>query len=177
MSWPEPSWRPARSKFRRFVQKCAWSRQSDGLSAVDRGSTVRRAVRCVLMAEHRCGRPVQVGFYDIERTIGQGNYAVVKLARHRVTKSEVKCETSQSVRTWTRRRHDYTVGTLDVLQACDACADMCMTYSVIVQYRLCNLSSFTKYLCPKIKKNTLSLTYKVVEYLFWRGREPLQKQT
>ena len=43
------------------------------------------------MAEHRlgCGRPVQVGFYDIERTIGRGNYAVVKLARHRVTKSEV----------------------------------------------------------------------------------------
>lgn len=32
---------------------------------------------------------VRVGFYDIERTIGRGNYAVVKLARHRVTKSEV----------------------------------------------------------------------------------------
>ena len=29
--------------------------------------------------------------------------------------------------------HDYTIGTLDVLQACDACADMGMTYSVIVQ--------------------------------------------
>jgi len=42
------------------------------------------------MADHpRQGRPVQIGFYDIERTIGQGNYAVVKLARHRVTKSEV----------------------------------------------------------------------------------------
>ena len=35
-------------------------------------------------------KPVQVGFYDIERTIGRGNYAVVKLARHRVTKSEVR---------------------------------------------------------------------------------------
>jgi len=32
---------------------------------------------------------VRVGFYDIERTIGKGNFAVVKLARHRVTKSEV----------------------------------------------------------------------------------------
>ena len=25
-------------------------------------------------------------------------------------------------------RHDYTIGTLDVLQACDTCADMDMTY-------------------------------------------------
>jgi len=30
-------------------------------------------------------------------------------------------------------RHDYTIGKLDMLQACDACADMGMTYSVIVQ--------------------------------------------
>jgi len=28
--------------------------------------------------------------------------------------------------------HDYTIGTLDVLQACDACADMGTAYSVIV---------------------------------------------
>ena len=34
-------------------------------------------------------------------------------------------------------RHDYTIGTLDVLQACDACADMGMTYSVIVQCTNC----------------------------------------
>ena len=33
--------------------------------------------------------PVRVGFYEIERTIGRGNFAVVKLARHRITKSEV----------------------------------------------------------------------------------------
>ncbi|ROL48752.1 Serine/threonine-protein kinase SIK2 [Anabarilius grahami] len=33
--------------------------------------------------------PVRVGFYDIERTLGKGNFAVVKLARHRITKSEV----------------------------------------------------------------------------------------
>ena len=32
---------------------------------------------------------IRVGFYDIDRTIGRGNYAVVKLARHRVTKTEV----------------------------------------------------------------------------------------
>ena len=33
--------------------------------------------------------------------------------------------------------HDYTIGTLDMLQACDACADMGMTYSVIVQCTDC----------------------------------------
>jgi len=33
--------------------------------------------------------PVRVGFYEIERTIGRGNFAVVKLARHRITKSQV----------------------------------------------------------------------------------------
>jgi len=32
---------------------------------------------------------VKVGFYEVERTIGKGNYAVVKLARHRITKTEV----------------------------------------------------------------------------------------
>jgi len=33
---------------------------------------------------------VRVGFYEIERTIGRGNFAVVKLARHRITKSQVR---------------------------------------------------------------------------------------
>ncbi|VDM37208.1 unnamed protein product [Toxocara canis] len=32
---------------------------------------------------------VKVGFYEVESTIGKGNYALVKLARHRVTKTEV----------------------------------------------------------------------------------------
>ncbi|XP_075232862.1 uncharacterized protein LOC142331083 isoform X2 [Lycorma delicatula] len=32
---------------------------------------------------------IRVGFYDVLRTIGKGNFAVVKLARHRITKSEV----------------------------------------------------------------------------------------
>lgn len=34
--------------------------------------------------------PVRVGFYDIEGTLGKGNFAVVKLARHRITRSEVR---------------------------------------------------------------------------------------
>ena len=33
--------------------------------------------------------PLKVGFYEIEETIGRGNFAVVKLARHRITKTEV----------------------------------------------------------------------------------------
>lgn len=42
----------------------------------------------MVMAERPKGQ-VRVGFYDIERTIGKGNFAVVKLGRHRITKSEV----------------------------------------------------------------------------------------
>lgn len=34
--------------------------------------------------------PVWVGFYDIEGTLGKGNFAVVKLGRHRITKTEVR---------------------------------------------------------------------------------------
>lgn len=40
--------------------------------------------------EDRSKTPVRVGFYEIERTIGRGNFAVVKLARHRITKTEVR---------------------------------------------------------------------------------------
>lgn len=38
--------------------------------------------------------PIRVGFYDIERTIGKGNFAVVKLAKHRITKNEVRTRTN-----------------------------------------------------------------------------------
>ncbi|XP_071957874.1 serine/threonine-protein kinase SIK2-like [Antedon mediterranea] len=31
----------------------------------------------------------RVGFYDIDKTLGKGNFAVVKLAKHRITKSQV----------------------------------------------------------------------------------------
>jgi len=37
----------------------------------------------------RLKTPIRVGFYEIGRTIGRGNFAVVKLARHRITKTEV----------------------------------------------------------------------------------------
>ena len=35
-------------------------------------------------------QPVRVGLYYIEKNIGKGNFAVVKLARHHITKTEVK---------------------------------------------------------------------------------------
>ncbi|XP_060755488.1 serine/threonine-protein kinase SIK2-like [Neoarius graeffei] len=38
---------------------------------------------------NRVGKPLQVGFYEIIRTLGKGNFAVVKLARHKVTKTQV----------------------------------------------------------------------------------------
>lgn len=34
-------------------------------------------------------RLVRVGYYELERTIGKGNFAVVKLATHVVTKTKV----------------------------------------------------------------------------------------
>lgn len=37
----------------------------------------------------KCKVPIRVGFYEIEKTIGKGNFAVVKLAKHRITKNEV----------------------------------------------------------------------------------------
>ena len=35
------------------------------------------------------GGPVRVGYYEMERTIGKGNFAVVKLATHIITKTKV----------------------------------------------------------------------------------------
>jgi len=34
--------------------------------------------------------PARVGYYEIERTIGKGNFAVVKLATHIITKAKVR---------------------------------------------------------------------------------------
>ncbi|MBN3296770.1 SIK1 kinase, partial [Amia calva] len=41
------------------------------------------------LPSHPPGRPLQVGFYEIIKTLGKGNFAVVKLARHKVTKTQV----------------------------------------------------------------------------------------
>ncbi|XP_072115910.1 serine/threonine-protein kinase SIK1 isoform X2 [Mobula birostris] len=47
-------------------------------------------------------RALRVGFYDIEGTLGKGNFAVVKLARHRVTRSRVAIKIIDKRRLQTR---------------------------------------------------------------------------
>lgn len=46
---------------------------------------------------NRHGSVVRIGYYNIEKTIGKGNFAVVKLATHCITKTKVllmsKCAT------------------------------------------------------------------------------------
>lgn len=53
--------------------------------AVNNSNGIPANIRTTMKAKG----PIRVGFYDIERTIGKGNFAVVKLARHRITKNEV----------------------------------------------------------------------------------------
>lgn len=59
-------------------------RTSNGVSSMVNGISAN--VRTTIKSKG----PIRVGFYDIERTIGKGNFAVVKLARHRITKNEVR---------------------------------------------------------------------------------------
>ena len=49
---------------------------------------------CITERSALPGSPLRVGFYEIERTIGRGNFAVVKLAKHRITKTEVDIQTN-----------------------------------------------------------------------------------
>ena len=60
-----------------FMWTIGWPGWSAMDAAVVRGSTGGQS------------KPIRVGFYDIERTIGRGNFAIVKLAKHRITKTEV----------------------------------------------------------------------------------------
>jgi hypothetical protein len=62
-----------------------------GLARAEDGAEVPCASASIdaVMAADRQRAPVRVGFYDIERTIGKGNFAVVKLGKHRITKTEV----------------------------------------------------------------------------------------
>ncbi|XP_062499317.1 serine/threonine-protein kinase SIK2-like isoform X2 [Corticium candelabrum] len=41
------------------------------------------------MLKNAFAKPISVGYYDIEKTIGKGNFAVVKLACHRITRTKV----------------------------------------------------------------------------------------
>jgi len=40
--------------------------------------------------EFSVNKLIRVGYYELEKTIGKGNFAVVKMATHVVTKSKVK---------------------------------------------------------------------------------------
>ena len=53
------------------------------------------------------GGPVRVGYYEMETTIGKGNFAVVKRASHIVTKTKVgRLETELCLVTlWNSRSH------------------------------------------------------------------------
>ena len=44
----------------------------------------------VLGLGERC-KLVRVGYYELEKTIGKGNFAVVKLANNLITNSKVSC--------------------------------------------------------------------------------------
>ena len=66
------------------------------------------------MSTERTKRAIKVGFYDIEKTIGKGNFAVVKLARHRVTKSQVR---ESKLFLCTVKEIDHTMS-LDVVRRC-----------------------------------------------------------
>jgi hypothetical protein len=42
------------------------------------------------MSKNALSKPVRVCYYDIEKTIGKGNFAVVKLASHRITRTKAR---------------------------------------------------------------------------------------
>ena len=75
--------------------------------------------------------------------------------------------------------HDYTMITLDVLQAYDACADIGMTYSVIVQCTDCVVFPISDVilLCFIADDNIISLKLVIIlEELLRRHREQLCMQ-
>ena len=64
---------------------------SSGINNANRGATP--AAGCVTNPGHPLATrppPARVGYYEIERTIGKGNFAVVKLATHIITKAKVR---------------------------------------------------------------------------------------
>jgi hypothetical protein len=62
--------------------------KSNGQNGISGGSSVNiSSANAPATSKNKV--PIRVGFYEIEKTIGKGNFAVVKLAKHRVTKNEV----------------------------------------------------------------------------------------
>ncbi|KAI5098595.1 serine/threonine-protein kinase SIK3-like [Silurus meridionalis] len=62
-------------------------------SAIEHQGRVGQSASCMSGPGHPAvGRPppARVGYYELERTIGKGNFAVVKLATHVITKAKVR---------------------------------------------------------------------------------------
>lgn len=69
---------------------CSHPLNSSAVSRISSGSIANaNGIPANIRTTMKAKGPIRVGFYDIERTIGKGNFAVVKLARHRITKNEV----------------------------------------------------------------------------------------
>lgn len=66
-------------------------------SGLNHSSRTSTAAGCLANPGHTSAArppPARVGHYEIERTIGKGNFAVVKLATHIITKAKVRGATS-----------------------------------------------------------------------------------
>ena len=59
------------------------------MATADGSGPSGRPSRSSVIGPARMG-PVKVGSYEIERTIGKGNFAVVKLATHMGTRNKVR---------------------------------------------------------------------------------------
>lgn len=62
-------------------------------SGINHPSRTGTAPGCIASPGHTSATrppPARVGHYEIERTIGKGNFAVVKLATHIITKAKVR---------------------------------------------------------------------------------------
>lgn len=62
-------------------------------SGIEHQSRAGQTAACMANPGHPAvGRPppARVGYYELERTIGKGNFAVVKLATHVITKAKVR---------------------------------------------------------------------------------------
>lgn len=62
-------------------------------SGMEHQSRTGQTAACMSNTGHPAvGRPppARVGYYELERTIGKGNFAVVKLATHVITKAKVR---------------------------------------------------------------------------------------
>lgn len=86
---------------------------SSGISHSSRTSTT---TGCLTNPGHTSATrppPARVGHYEIERTIGKGNFAVVKLATHIITKAKVRRRLSERCRSTVTSCHCFIFSLFD----------------------------------------------------------------